>query len=100
MIYIIKSCVKCIYFLQKQKNGLLCRPNIDPKKNNDIESCDDTDSEENEEQYETVMNVESLAVYNFIYIMCCEMYKYLYIIAIILTYIFIFYVMIEVYGLS
>jgi len=96
MIYIIKTCVKCIYFLQKQNNQL-CRPNIDPKKNNDIESCDD--SEKNEEEYETTMNVESIAFYNFLYITFSEMYKYIYVTVILFTYVFIFYVMIELYSL-
>lgn len=95
MIYIIKSCVKCIYFLQKHNNQLLCRSNIDPKKNNDIESCDD--SEENDE--ENMLDIERLAFYNFIYIMFSEMYKYIYVTVILLTYVFIFYVMIELYSL-
>jgi hypothetical protein len=96
MLYIIKYFVKCIYCLQKYNNHqILCYENKDPKKNNDIESCDDNDSQENE----NMIDIERLAFYNFLYIISCEMYKYLYIIAIIVTYIFIFYVMIELYSL-
>lgn len=98
MIYIIKTCVKCIYFLQKHNNQLLCRSNTDPKKNNDIESRDD--SEENDE--ENMLDIERLDFYNFLYIyvtMCCEMYTYIYVTVILFTYIFIFYVMIQLYSL-
>jgi len=96
MLYIIKYCVKCIYCLQMYNNHpILCYETKDPKKNNDIESCDDNDSHENE----NMIHIERLAFYNFLYLMCCEMYKYIYITVILFTYIFIFYVMIELYGL-
>jgi hypothetical protein len=94
MLFIIKSCVKCIYHFQKY-NKILCSPKIDPKKNNDIESCDDTDSEDNGQQYENT--TESIVFYNFIYITYCELYKYMLTFTLILMYIFIFYIIYDLY---
>jgi uncharacterized membrane protein len=94
MLYIIKSCVKCIYYLQKYNyNQILCKPNIDPKKNNDIESCDDVSSEEDVKMIEN----NSFTIYNFIHHVCCELYEYILKLVIILIYIFIFYIIYEVY---
>lgn len=93
MLFIIKSSVKCIYYFQKY-NKMLCSPKMDPKKNNDIESCDDTESEDNGENN---MDIESIVFYNFMYITYCELYKYTLKFAFILMYIFIFYTIYELY---
>lgn len=91
MLFIIKSCVKCIYYFQKY-NKILCTPKIDPKKNNDIESCDVS----SEEDINMIEN-QPFTIHNFIHHACCELYKYMLKFAFILMYIFIFYTIYELY---
>lgn len=94
MIYIIKCCVKCMYCFQKCNcNKTLCRPNMDPKKNNDIESCD-SDEENNDNM---IIEHKSFTIYNFLQYIYCELYEYILKLIIIITYIFIFYIIYELY---
>lgn len=94
MLYIIKSCVKCIYCIQKCNcNETLCCSNNDPKKNNDIESYDDESYEEDE----NIIENQQFTIYNFLQHIYCEIYEHILKLIIIITYIFIFYTIYDLY---